>query len=527
MRCAATGRAAALGALALGVAGCGPTAEVGASQGPDQAPPGVLLSRVEVGDFRLVVEGRGRLEPLEQTVVTSPPRLMGVKISEAAEEGTRVTTGEVVLRLDVDRYKDRLENRERQLENAAFQLEVLRAQQERALATSTSQVDAKRLGLEASERKLKALLAGPRDEKVTSQRLAVQVSEASLRNSERKLAEEAALREKGFTSELAFLEARGAREKAARQRESASAELERLAGGPRPEERDKLAAERVMLGHETAEVEKSHAAKAEVQQLALEEKRLGVETRKGNVKRLKRRLDQAEVKASSSGVVLHSLYGNPGARAEVGSMLWSMMEVLRIVRLDRFQVVGRVGERDVDNVRVGAPVRVVVPALSGVELSGRVQRVGKFAVAQAGGDSEGPKEFEVWVTLDEVPEGVVARPNLSAQLEVEFATAAGFRVVREAAACEAPEGGPVTCQGEGRGGDTWTRPLAAADDEFLYFAGPAPGEWVRLVDQAGDHVGVGVHGDGAALSVDPSEVETAEAAPASERDPAAEPGGQP
>jgi multidrug resistance efflux pump len=397
-----------------------------------------------------------------------------VKVAEVAAEGSRVTTGDVVLELDMDRYADRLKQRKRQHQNRELQLDKLVAQQAQALAAGETQVTEKRLSLATAREKLGILLAGPRGEAVRAQELMLEAGVAVEADRTRKLEDEAKLRAQGFTSEIAYLDAVGELEKARQRREAAAAELERLEGGPRPEDRRRLTAEEAKIALETSLVEEEHDARVEVQGLQHQEKQLEVQSSEGKLVREEKRLGLGIVRAPASGVVLHSLGGTVGNAVESGTQMWSAQEALRVVDLDSFQVLAEVGERDVDHVKVGAAATITFPALPGASVPATVLRLGKFAVPEFPGETEGRKVFQVTLVLDEVPEGT--RPNLTAEVEIHRGEAVeGWRVVPEAVG------------GEGQathvrlpGGREVPVEVLARDGAWVYLAGEPPAERLAL-----------------------------------------------
>lgn len=463
------GSASLLGLLLVLAPGCG-------EQEVDQT----LLTRPEVGEFQLAVEGTGWVTPLEQHRISCPQGFWGIAVKEFAAEGSQVTTGDLVVSFDLKRWEDRLERRQRQHRGKLLQIERLEAKQAQERASSETQVSEKRLSLATTREKLELLLAGPREEKIRSQALQVEAGLAQEQEQQRKLAQERELRDRGYTSLLSYLDTQGELEKARRRREAASAELARLRGGPRSEDRTRLGAEEDMIEEETGQVEGKHLSTLEVQELALKEKKLEVKTSRSSLNRVEKRLERGEVRSPSSGWVIHSLQGQVGNPVTVGSMVWSMQEVLRVVSLGAFKVEGRVSERDVDHVDVGSRVRLRFPACPGLELGGSVTRVGKFAVPAIQGDNDGVKVFEVDVLLE--GDQSQLRPNLTAHMEILRALPEGplYRVVPEAVQRDGEAAHVVTAAGQRVAVE-----VVAEDGDHLYLAGTPPSETLVLSPEGG------------------------------------------
>lgn len=457
--------------VGLAVSGCG---------GPGPGAPAYLEVAAEPGPFRLVVRGRGHVTPLEQHVVACPQGFWGVKVGEFAAEGTRVATGEVVLTLDLDQWDQSLKQRRRRHSVQLLQRDKLEAQQAQERAAGETQVTEKRLALGTAREKLGILLEGPLAQEVAAQGLMLEAGAAYEEDRDRKLAAEERLRARGFTSELSYLDALGELEKARQRREAARAELDRLRGGPRVEDRQRLVAEEAMIALETGQVEGAHESRLEVQELQRKEKDLEIAASEGAVAREARRLEKGKVLAPASGVVLHAMGGELGKPVEAGGMLWSMQEVMRVVRMDRFKVTARISQRDVDHVRLGAPASVRFPAVPSLQLIGEVTRIGKFAVPAVPGDREGAKVFEVDVLLPAVPPGehpeAGLKPSLTAQVEIERAgLEGGFRTLPEAVERDGEAASVVTSLG-----DRHPVTVVAEDGAYVYLEGAAPAPRLRL-----------------------------------------------
>lgn len=435
-----------------------------------------LETRPETGHFVLAVTGQGWVAPLEQHRISCPQGFYGIAVKEFAAEGTHVTTGEQVLSFDMGRYQDRLERQQRKHRTKLIEVERLEAKQAQERATSETQVSEKQLSLATAQEKMELLLSGPRPEKIEAQSLQVDAGRAQEEDQTRKLRQEKELRDRGYTSELSYLDTQGALEKARRRREAATAELARLQGGPRAEDRQRLAAEEVMIGFETDQVLGKHRSSLEVQELTRREKALEVKTSGSSLEREERRLGKGEVLAPSSGWVIHALYGQLGNSVNTGTMVWSMEEVLRIVRLGSFKVEGRVSERDVDHISTGRRVQLRFPSRPGLKLSGEITRVGKFAVPAIPGDNDGVKVFEVEVLLEGDQSQLC--PNLTALMEIEREPLPEphYRVVPEAVARGKEKAYVMTPEGT-------RHPVVvlAEDGEYLYLQGTPPGERLRLL----------------------------------------------
>lgn len=152
------------------------------------------------------------------------------------------------------------------------------------------------------------------------------------------------------------------------------------------------------------------------------------------------RIDDAAIRAPIGGVFLRkaswswaqrqNVEVNPGDRVRRGQIL------AEIPDLDSLIVRTQVPESVINDVALGAEVRLVFDGLQGAESKGRVASIARAAVereASAGGslvqsDSfSGQKVFEIVVEFVERPAGI--RPGLTAEVEVVLARSEGVLAV--------------------------------------------------------------------------------------------------
>lgn len=418
---------------------------------------------VQEGRFDVGVQGEGNLEPVQQSIYSCLQGVWGIKVAEVALPGTQVTTGDLLVQMDMDRYEKRIEDERRKRADSDFQLEKMRTQQEQAESEERAALKEKQQAQVAAEDKLEILLRGPLREEIQAQGTQVKAGKIYATEVERRLANEKKMRDRGFTSELAFLDAQGEYEKAELRLEAAALELQRLKAGPRTEERRKLQAELEMILAETDKMEHSFEDQNQVRKLSLKERRLRLKNQGRRLRRLEHRMKAAAIEAETSGTVVHSKDGILGRETKIGDDMWGGRQILRVVSTDLFQVLGRISERDLDAVKVGAKVRVEVPSMGGKTYDGEVFKVANFATPRYAGEAEGDKVFEVHIRLPRTQEEL--RPNAEVRFRVlEADGLEGYRLPREALHPQTQE---VFFRGLGRR----KLPFAAEDRDFVYVRG--------------------------------------------------------
>jgi len=437
---------------------------------PDPSRP--VLTPVERGDFRRVVRARGRLVPAEEKTVQVPDRLYGVRVATVATEGTRVTTGDLLVVLDVSTQVRDLDQALRELGAARLEVESTRLEQAEEMRSSASGVREKELTLATTRRKLGQILDGPREEQVRAQEVAVRAASRRVEETTQRLGLERTLEARGFSSTLALLEARGAARKAENAREAAARELARLEAGPRAVTRRRLEAEVALNVLQERRGREERDSKVLLQEQTLDKSRAELEGVEAAVERARSLVASGEVTSPYSGTVLHATDW-AGDVVQEGSKLWSGQDLVRVVSLDRLDVVARIGERDIDGVRVGARARLRIPD-RGEEVGGVVREVGRIAMTSKVAARSGAKEFEVVLEADRLPDGL--RPASRVEVAIQQQELPGtLRVVPEAATC-----GEGTCTLVTPEGREHSLDLVARDADFLYLRGALPGERVLL-----------------------------------------------
>lgn len=110
-----------------------------------------------------------------------------------------------------------------------------------------------------------------------------------------------------------------------------------------------------------------------------------------------------------------------------GTGQFNAIEVMRVADLSNMEVVVRVNENDVVNVRVGNIARIDVDAFPDREFTGAVTEIASTAITTGANSQAEVTNFEVKIRID--VDGETLKPGMSALADIETATATDVLVV--------------------------------------------------------------------------------------------------
>ena len=389
----------------------------------------LLTVMVRRGPLAAQLTATGTLRPAESFTYHSPVPGRDVEVLELAPEGTRVKSGDLLVRLDAsDVQREMLQARD-DLRQAQIDLEVADGEWEEAQAQVTSVSDGEgavslaevRSHLQLAERRAERLRQEYEALKPLLARGFITREELGRSASESEQADE----------ELAL----------ARKR----AEVVETLSHPREQKRASL-----LLAQKDAQ---RLRARARVQETGQRLAQLGAI------------LDACTIYARGPGMVVYEEYlnANPRRKLRVGDRVTSSQGLVTIPEVDRMLVDASVSEAEVHRVRQGQRASVHVEAFPGVALSGTVTRVGTVAAASPYQPQQG-KRFSLEVALD--PAAVDLRPEMSARADVQIGDRGRVLLLPVNAVFD--EHGALVAHRVGRGGiETQPLVLGETDDRVV------------------------------------------------------------
>ncbi len=344
-----------------------------------------MVVEVTRGELTARLTSSGTLKPMQSITYRSPVPGRDIEIRDLAPEGSRVKTGDVLVRLDT----------------TDLEVEAARVRQEHRQA----QVDLQVAEGEWDE-------ANAEVKAVTEGEGALTVEEArstlarAQKKSERLRQEYDKLRpllEKGFIT----------REELARTEDALEESEEELLLARR---RTEVV---VQLSHPREQKRAALALAQKASQLSHVRTRLAETGLRLN--QLVAIIDGCTIRARGPGLVVYeeNLNANPRRKLRIGDRVFATQGIVTIPEVNRMLVEASVSEAEVHRVRAGQAAEIRVEAFPDLVLTGKVTRVGTLAATSPTRPFD-DKRFDLIITLD--PTTAELRPEMSIRADVIVGT---------------------------------------------------------------------------------------------------------
>ena len=342
-----------------------------------------------VDDSETVIWASGEVVPATWASLSFP--IGGQVVELAVSEGTTVSAGTVLARLDATELKDAVASDEAALAVAEADLTRLKAaarpagvaQAEASIQSAEAVKDAAQAQLEQAQAELAMLLAGARPEDVEAEAAAVLKAESVLRQAQTEYDKVAWAGDVGETPQALALEA------ATLDYTVAKANYEALLQGARPEEvqaaQAAVAAARAGLAKAEAEVDAAQAALALLKAGATREE---IAVAEAAVVAAEANLTAAET-ALGRAVLIAPFDGTVGeVSVRLGEQVLTALPrpVVALGDLETLQVeTTDLRETDVARIDVGQPVDITFDAFPDVLLKGHIVSISPKSTSEKGG----------------------------------------------------------------------------------------------------------------------------------------------
>ncbi|MBX9579976.1 MAG: efflux RND transporter periplasmic adaptor subunit [Gemmataceae bacterium] len=378
----------------------------------------VLTATATRGALPIVVSDKGELESSESVMGRCEVE-GGGKLVSILPEGTQVKKGDSVAKFDTDvlqkginEQEVKWETAEGKLKAAASELEVQKNKAEGEIAKAKLTLTLAKLDQEAYEKgEFLALL--------DSKKSTLELGKKDLKEAQDGLEFSRGMVKKGFyqqeqlrAKEL-FVEGKQA---AVRQAET---DLRVLQEFTKRKQEVKLKAESEDAERNLQRTIKSQDAASEKAENEVKAAKKTAEIEKKQLERLKAQLDQCEVKAPGDGILIYVKFRpwDDSSTIKPGAQLYFQQPIFNLPDLTRMKVKMKVHESVVKKVKVGLPVTMKIDALPNQVLHGKVISVATLAQSDnwRGG---GVKEYETYVSIDDLPADAGLRPGMSAEVKI-------------------------------------------------------------------------------------------------------------
>jgi multidrug resistance efflux pump len=351
-----------------------------------------LVAAVKKGPLMAQLTTSGVLRPSQSITYRSPLAGREVEITELVPEGTRVSEGDLILRLDTTDLQRDVERSRQEVRQSQLDLQV---------------ADIER---QESEAAVKAVSEGEGALSVEEARTRLQLAEKKVGRLRQEYEQLKPLLEKGFITREELKKTSDELEQNEEELALTRKRADIVIGLSHP--RDKQRAE-LLVAQKTSQFEN---AKAKVQEAQA---------------RLRHLVDQVEncsIYARRPGMVVFEefLSANPRRKIRVGDRVTGSQGLVTIPDVNRMLLEASVSEAEVHRVRPGQAAAVRIEAFPDLRLTGKVIRVGTLARASADRPFD-DKRFDLIVELDAT--SAELRPEMTARADILVGTRADVLLV--------------------------------------------------------------------------------------------------
>lgn len=360
-----------------------------ASQRPDDLTANLITQPVKRGAFDHIVLEQGEIESSRNTELVCEVKSRsggggGVSILWVIDEGTPVKKGDKLVELD------------------ASQLEQEQKQQRIVLGNAEANVASGLAAVEQAVIARQEYLEGVfmTDEKAIESEIAV--AQQDLRKAKLALDSSERLVAKGLVKSLQLEADQFAVANAQNKLDAAQGRLKVLQNLTRQK----------MLVQFDSDIAAARAS--------LEALRGTLEEEKEKMTELEQQIAACVMIAPTDGVVVHAnKYSSRGGNAEVvieaGAVVRERQAIIRLPDPSLMQVKAKINESRVTLVKEGMPARIRVDAIPGLELTGRITKVNRYA-EPGSFFSSSIKEYATIIEIIDPPEGI--RTGMTAEVQI-------------------------------------------------------------------------------------------------------------
>jgi HlyD family secretion protein len=308
---------------------------------------------------------------IELTQVDVAFKISGKLIALPVEEGTAVTRGTILGRLDTLQLENQRNRDQAALATAESQIPQLLTTIARQKATLVADTDVRRAQLAQAEARLRDLLSGARTQEIQQARAVADEARSQHEQARQDWERAQILFKNDDISRAQFDQYRTRFEATAAALKGAEEKLALISEGPRKEE---IEGARAQVAQARAAIQLSEASGLEIVRLQQEllTRQSQVEQARAQVGIVQAQIADAVAVAPVNGVVLVK-------SAESGEVLAAGTTFLTIGELDRPWLRAYVGEQDLGRVKLGDKVRVITDSYPGKVYWGRISFIASEA----------------------------------------------------------------------------------------------------------------------------------------------------
>lgn len=372
--------------------------------------------------FDVTVTASGELRAKKQTVLRSELEEEAA-IVEIVDEGSNVKAGDVLVKLNDEEIRTRLDDELMQRETA--RAEAVAAESDLAIQITENDASIKKTttDVELADVDLRKFEAGDAVEKRLELNLALEKGRREVARLTEKTARSRELFKKEFLSkdeldkdELELIEAHAELKKA-------EVALEAYEQYTYHKEKQKLESDLEQARAELDKTVRKSESELASKQAVLTNKKRQQEFHENEVTKLEGLLAKTEIKAPSDGLVVYAtslernMWMNDQQPLAVGTQIHPNQELLMLPDTSEMVAAVKVHESLVGRIREGQGAVVTVDAAQGKQFSGTVESIG--IMAQSGGWRDpNLREYEVLISLEQGEEPVDLKPSMRCEARI-------------------------------------------------------------------------------------------------------------
>jgi RND family efflux transporter MFP subunit len=366
----------------------------------------------------ITVTERGDLESSKTTEVRCEVEGRQNKIVSILAEGTKVKKGQVVVTFDADELSRNYADQDVKWKQAEGKAKVNKGELEVQRNKAEQEIDKADLALKLAELDLEKYVEGDYKVEFDTDKSDIELAKKDLNEAKDKYEHMKKLVKQGFNSpeqlRLQALEVT----KAEFTLSSKQAKLKVLEYYTKKRQETELKAKAKDAKRDLARAKSSGQAAIDKAQSDLDAAVAATTVEKHSLERLKKQVDNCQVKAPEDGIIVYSRdrWWDDSSRIQAGAMVYYQQGLFSLPDLTKMQMKVKVHEAVIKKVKVGQVAEIRLDALPKV-LHGTVSRVGTLASSEGFFDRF-VKEYETILTVDDLPADAGLKPGMSGEVKV-------------------------------------------------------------------------------------------------------------
>jgi RND family efflux transporter MFP subunit len=359
-----------------------------------------------------VAEG-GQLESAQTIDVLCEVEGQQIKIVEMLPEGTPVTAGQVVIRLDASEISRLLIEQEIKLKRADAQAKTAKAAFEIQKNKNASAIAQANLALKLAELDRKKYMEGEYMVLVNDLKGSIALAQADLQETQDTLEYFRNLVKHGFRTPEQLRAKAQVVMRAQYYLNRDEEKLRVLEQFTRERQEVELTAKAAEATRELERVQSSSEAELARAAVDLEAAEVTARLEQSVVEKLQQQLEGCIIRAPQDGVVI---YDNRSSRIQLGAMVHFQQKLFSLPDLNQMQVECYIHESVVKQVKPGLEAELRLDAFPNLALHGRVKNVATFRDSDRY-YTQGVKSYRTIVQMDQVPD-VALKPGMTAEVRI-------------------------------------------------------------------------------------------------------------